>query len=543
MNPKFQNNFNQKQFIKKPGSKLERVKNAISANDPLALVRFIIQELKFISSKPNTIMYVQQVELFYIAKLRPKELLSNELSSYLSNIDNLQSIYNAKGLPTTLFTIFAKIYIHERRPPLFMAQLLFLDVIGRQEFCNFERAQDAIRRVLLTYFIEQTILSPSSLLYLCKFEKPNLTFPPDSLPSFETPELASSVAALQNKVTQIIRKLDNQQYDSDSLECLQYFFTVPQARELFLKNFSTLEQSYQSIIPVLFKKVYFFLSIINPQDETSTKFLRLFASLTTGRFYEEHRNLLSQIASMNSSYAQIISQYNQSSFNTYNINTLQKFNSIPKNIPALNDIKFLNNQNTQGLPPNIQALRGFQSLGSIHIEKIIGRENLTNYNFLLKILIANIQQQQQQQQQIQIEVQQQQRTFMAQWVQVLVQVTLEDFTRVLQEFEKALKLIEPPLSYIKDFVLLLIQQLPLSLPFGIIKIAFTYSILIQQTHFLINDDEVSTLSLLNFMILLFISIIPEFYNSKSEIEIVFDHLKNAFVPGPLRKYGVPINLF
>lgn len=284
------------------------------------IYQYINNKIKYLYIRRDNVTPTVLIELFYIAKKRPEAFKSDSIINYLSNECEIPL---PKGLATTLFMIYGKIYQGKGRPPILMASLLFKDVMGGREFCYFERAKNYIQGIQLLYFTGPSLLSPKIKEQLCKYWHIPINYHQwDS-------KIDTELRAIQGNVREEIRKISKEHPNDPHYADLLYFFMAfPEAQNIFIDEFPFLSRTFPQYIPSLFQAVTSLLLYSNPQNSNVEQFARRYAQLNPQICVEEHRRSLSEIIKEQQEFYSFItnpqiSQYSSSSMVQNDMSNLQ----------------------------------------------------------------------------------------------------------------------------------------------------------------------------------------------------------------------------
>ncbi|OHS93862.1 hypothetical protein TRFO_02396 [Tritrichomonas foetus] len=268
------------------------------------MMKYIKPKIDYMNNKHEVVISAH-FEFYYIAYVKPEAFKMQELINYFTEL--IEKGQLPKAVATTLFMIYGKIYAHELKPPIIMAKLLYYDLMGAQEFVYFERAADFIRRVQLTYFIEPSILSPQTKLFLYKHKSPDATEAPETYLSNWEEKERRTIAEVQHLASNAIQKISTEHVtDHHYIDALVTFLTVPDGRETFIKEFAFISTTFPYYIPRLFQASLFFLASVKPEDNRAAEFMHNFVRLNPQICVDEYQNTLTALSNVSPLFSSII---------------------------------------------------------------------------------------------------------------------------------------------------------------------------------------------------------------------------------------------
>lgn len=274
--------------VNRQKTQLDRLELALNSNRPGEVGRYISNSINFMKDKQfGYFQSTRFIELFYLAKVRPDAYDYPDIHARILEDSNFP-----EGLATTLFLALGHAYkIRKMRFPTSMLHLLYKDINGTKEFCNFDPAKILIEIIVNFYFYPRDRLKPEianvfNQLYI-------------QLTSADHQVINQITNDINNKVSYLLDKPSDK--DSTNLDILLTFLPLPKCTETAVNFFPTLIKYYSHLVPNFLHALINYFKKGNADNQQVRQLLTTFSNLKVEGFEAEHQSALAEIERENPS--------------------------------------------------------------------------------------------------------------------------------------------------------------------------------------------------------------------------------------------------
>ena len=267
---------------------MERLYLAMNSTRPGEAGKYVLNSINYMKDKQfSSFQSTRFIELFYIAKIRPDAFDLPEIHARILENSNFP-----EGLATTLFAAMGYAYqIRSIRFPACMLHLLYRDITGPKEFCNFEPCKPYIDILIIFFLFPQDRL---------KLEIKN------EIQRINSPQIPSEQGVVHKITSEIITRINLLQdkpsdKDSTNLDILLTFLPLPNCTEAILNFFPNLLKFHPMRVPVFIKALVDYFSKCSENNQEVNKLLLKFSNLKVDGFEAEHQRALADIERNNPS--------------------------------------------------------------------------------------------------------------------------------------------------------------------------------------------------------------------------------------------------
>jgi len=251
----------------------------------------------------------KHIELFLIAKVLPKVFTEKDFHSCIAKTE-----FNSPGLATTVFFCIATSYDVLKQPyPIVLADLLYRDVVGQQEFCNFETADIYVKQVQILYFFPKKYLNDEFLsIEIIRNHK------------FKEEELDRIIKGIDYRVS----KIGSGRLQSVSFECFIFFLPLDTCLKRFESVFKVASEQYPVFVNRIIDASRYFLTKCNSNNSECISFLQKFVQINANNFNEEYKKAIEDIRIAQPQFSSIITSYFSSTGSKISLNQTNLIKSV-----------------------------------------------------------------------------------------------------------------------------------------------------------------------------------------------------------------------